>query len=344
MKISAVVPVYNTEKYLRKCLESIVFQNFDDFELLIVNDGSTDNSEAIIKDFLNRFDNISYFKTENLGVHNARNIGLDNARGDYIIFIDSDDFIDKNTFLLMYKAITENNCDMAVCNFAKTINGKDGRACLSSEDGNATVSVRGDDFVRKTLREIYYLGACVFNKMFSTELIRSHGIRFESRNRIYAEDAHFYYRLISAINSYCFVDEVLYHYVQHTASFMHQYKSGLPERVQNFITELDSFYSGYNFEISKSIRILCFNLWIYTAANEHSGGYVRFKSFLQNEFFYRRLSELDTRHYPKRRRVLYRLYKRKRFRLLYILFKAVGSKRNLFDKMPSENRALLYKT
>jgi len=95
-KVSVIVPVYNTGKYLKKCIDSILSQSYENIEIIIVNDGSTDNSEEIIKEYLS--DKIIYLKKENGGLSDAKNFGVKYANGDYISFIDSDDYIDKNLF------------------------------------------------------------------------------------------------------------------------------------------------------------------------------------------------------------------------------------------------------
>ena len=119
-RISVIVPIYNAEKYLSRCLDSILMQSNADVELILINDGSTDKSEEIINTYLGRYkSSIKYIKTKNSGVANARNLGLDKATGDYIIFVDADDYIDKNLFknlkqymdknidIIKYKAILE---------------------------------------------------------------------------------------------------------------------------------------------------------------------------------------------------------------------------------------------
>lgn len=119
-KISVIVPIYNAEKYVARCIDSILMQADEGVELLLINDGSTDKSEEIIKTYFETHkSNIKYIKKENDGVANTRNVGLENATGDYIIFVDSDDFIDKNLFkslkqymeqdidIIKYKAIIE---------------------------------------------------------------------------------------------------------------------------------------------------------------------------------------------------------------------------------------------
>src|SRR5574344_1567100 len=99
LKISVIVPVYNTSKYLKKCLDSILSQKGQNFEIILINDGSTDNSEQIIKDYQNKFpDIIKLYTKKNGGLSDARNYGVQKANGKYFCFIDSDDYIDKNLF------------------------------------------------------------------------------------------------------------------------------------------------------------------------------------------------------------------------------------------------------
>lgn len=107
-KISVIVPVYNTEKYLEKCISSIIKQQVDDYEVIFVNDGSTDNSEEILKKYENiNLKKFRYYYKENGGLSDARNFGVKQATGDYICFIDSDDYIDENLFENLEKYINE---------------------------------------------------------------------------------------------------------------------------------------------------------------------------------------------------------------------------------------------
>lgn len=107
-KISVIVPVYNTEKYLEKCIDSILVQGMQDFEIIIINDGSTDNSECIIKRYETKYsDKIKYCNKPNGGLSDARNFGVQKATGEYLCFIDSDDYIDKNLFNNLEKYISQ---------------------------------------------------------------------------------------------------------------------------------------------------------------------------------------------------------------------------------------------
>lgn len=108
-KISVIIPVYNTEKYLKKCLDSVANQTFQDIEIIIVNDGSTDNSEKIILEYKNKLpEKVKYFKKENGGLSSARNYGIEVSSGDYIIFLDSDDYIKLDLFEQLLPYIQKN--------------------------------------------------------------------------------------------------------------------------------------------------------------------------------------------------------------------------------------------
>ncbi len=107
MKFSLIVPVYNVENYLDKCLNSIFLNNYKDYEVIIVNDGSTDNSEKIINEYVSKYSNIVYIKQKNKGLSSARNAGVKKAKGDYILFIDSDDYIEKDLLNTLNKNLTD---------------------------------------------------------------------------------------------------------------------------------------------------------------------------------------------------------------------------------------------
>lgn len=116
--ISIIVPVYNTEKFLRECLDSIRGQSFRDFEVICVNDGSTDGSLDILKDFADRDERFKIVTQKNQGVNSARSVGYEKARGEYVAWVDSDDYIEKNMYDKMYSLAIKNKCDVVVCNYA----------------------------------------------------------------------------------------------------------------------------------------------------------------------------------------------------------------------------------
>ncbi len=115
-KVSVIVPVWNTEQYLRQCLDSILSQSLTDIEIIVVDDGSPDNSWSIIDEYIKKFPNIvKGFRKENGGQGSARNLGLELADGEFISFVDSDDFLDKNMLEEMYQQAKENGDDIVIC-------------------------------------------------------------------------------------------------------------------------------------------------------------------------------------------------------------------------------------
>ena len=115
MKVSVIVPVYNVYKYLDKCLNSLVNQTLKDIEIIIVNDGSKENEEEIINKYLDKYSNIKYYKKENGGLSSARNYGILKSTGKFICFVDSDDYVELNTYELLYNKMISGNYDVVDC-------------------------------------------------------------------------------------------------------------------------------------------------------------------------------------------------------------------------------------
>lgn len=116
-KISVIVPVYNTEKYLRRCVDSILAQTFTDFELLLIDDGSTDSSGAICDEYAQKDSRVRVFHKENGGVSSARNLGLNKAKGEYIAFVDGDDWISSDMYESLLNKIKNEEADIVYCDF-----------------------------------------------------------------------------------------------------------------------------------------------------------------------------------------------------------------------------------
>lgn len=117
--VSIIVPVYNTEKYIRQCLDSILNQTYQNFECLLINDGSSDNSADICREYVAKDTRFRYFEKENGGVSSARNLGIECSGGAYITFIDSDDWVDSDYLEVLYSALIEEQADIAVSTYKK---------------------------------------------------------------------------------------------------------------------------------------------------------------------------------------------------------------------------------
>ena len=115
--ISIIVPAYNVEKYISKCIESLINQTYKNIEIIIINDGSRDNTENIIKKFKDK--RIKYYKNVNQGIGKTRNFGIDKSNGEFLMFIDSDDFLDIRACEILHNKIKEEKLDLVICDFYK---------------------------------------------------------------------------------------------------------------------------------------------------------------------------------------------------------------------------------
>jgi glycosyltransferase len=115
--ISIIVPIYNVENYLRQCLDSIVSQTYQNFECLLINDGSSDNSADICREYIEKDSRFRYFEKENVGVSSARNLGIERSKGQYITFIDSDDWVDEDYLDVLHRALIDEKADIAISTY-----------------------------------------------------------------------------------------------------------------------------------------------------------------------------------------------------------------------------------
>ena len=207
MKVSVIVPVYNVEKYLRKCLDSLVNQTLKDIEIIIVNDGSPDNSQGIINEYVKKYPKkIKSYIQENGGQGAARNFALKKAKGKYIGFVDSDDYISLDMYEKMYNKIEQDKADIVICN--NYIVNDDN---IDIEKDNSLIY--GDNFERA-----FFGKMAVWNKLYKKDLIVNNKIEFAKR--VWYEDLAFTVKTIISANKITFVDEPLYYYIIREGSTM----------------------------------------------------------------------------------------------------------------------------
>ena len=223
--LSVIVPCYNGEKFIGRCLESLVNQTLKDMEIIVINDGSTDNSQDIIDSYANKYHNIKAYKIPNSGIADARNFGVSKVETPYFGFLDCDDYTDVTMFEKMYNKAIETNAQVVVSN-SYWVKGK--KKKLEKEGPYNT----GKDM-------LIHLFAVLWNKIYDTAFVRSTNIRFPSGNRY--EDAYFLYCLAPNIERLAFVDEAFVHYVQHENSITHNNN----EEVKNMITIFDNILNYY---------------------------------------------------------------------------------------------------
>jgi glycosyltransferase involved in cell wall biosynthesis len=201
--LSIIVPVYNVESYLEKCIESILNQTFKDFELILVNDGSTDKSFKIIKKY-SRIDNrIRYITKKNGGLSDARNTGIELATGNYITFVDGDDYIEQHAYELMFDSIAKSGAEITTCGRFDIIDGKKHKKfCLSNEQ-----SWTSNEAIRKLLMDDS-IDSSVCDKIFKKDLFKE--VKFPYGKL--SEDLFVTVKLIQKANKVHHIGKPLYNY------------------------------------------------------------------------------------------------------------------------------------
>ena len=210
-KISIIIPVYNKSKYLRTILSEVSNQSFKDFECLLIDDGSKDNSGEICDEFALKDNRFKVFHIENGGVSHARNWGLDRAKGEYITFIDADDEIYHDFIENLFTCISKSGADIAISGYEKFWDYKKEILTVSHPELNGLYDFNaGMSNFAKIQNEIGLFGCCV-SKIFKRNICEN--IRFDENIRL-AEDFDFYLKLYSKVNKIYFDEKHLYSYRQ----------------------------------------------------------------------------------------------------------------------------------
>ncbi len=283
-KISVIIPVYKSEKFLEKCFDSIIGQTLDDVEIIVVNDGSPDNSQKIIDRYKEKHPDV--FKTfiqENKGQAAARNLGLQYAEGEYISFVDSDDYIETNTYKTAYNYARDNMLDI-VCFGMYEVKG----------DERKPVDYR---FVRNQEPKISYVlnESAPWNKIIKRELLVNNNVKF-TENRIY-EDLELMPQLVFYTDKIGYLDECLYNYVIHQGSTMRQDKYN-PKLACIFDVADTLKEKFYNTEYRTELEFLFIEHLLH-------GAVLRFLKYEEGKKDIERISDIMKETFPKWRKNKY---------------------------------------
>lgn len=198
-KVSVIVPIYNVEKYLERCLDSLVNQTLQEIEIILVNDGSTDSSGDIAKQYANKYNNkIIYLKKENGGLSDARNFAIPYATGEYIAFLDSDDYIDANAYKELYEEAKLKDADYVECDFVWEYKNK------IKQDKRITYNNKKE--------MLAFVRVVAWNKLIKRKIIQDNNIIFPKGLRY--EDVEFTYKLIPYLNKISYINKYFVHYTQ----------------------------------------------------------------------------------------------------------------------------------
>ena len=236
--VSIIVPIYNAQNYLSRCLDSLLAQTLEDIEIILINDGSTDDSLDICKAYEAKDPRIVLIDQANGGVSAARNAGINRASGEYIGFVDPDDWIEPWMYALMYNKARTLDCPICFCNYYK-------------DDKNSSIpkrfKIKQETLNREEIIEMIvsnmvgvddimpnynFVMGCVWRGLYSRAFIEAHHISFEVGVGI-MEDLVFNVQALLKADQICIVPEFLYHYVQNPKSVLHTYNKNMwPDQVR----------------------------------------------------------------------------------------------------------------
>ena len=268
-KISVIVPVYNSEKYLEKCLDSIKSQTYTNLEIILIDDGSVDKSPSICDSYAKSDSRFIVIHKKNAGVSAARNDGLSRCIGDYITFVDSDDYIDNNMYSSMMKVADEYSADIIMCDCLKE---------FANHQEKYSHNIRAGYYDYEDLKKEYYPNLlitpdCEYPPAISNclLLIKSKCIKYDKQlickypaGVKYSEDLFFGAQVFSKAKSFYYLkDECFYHYVANETSATHTFN---PQKWDNYImlhNIIENHFKNFNdFDLNDQInRLLLFFLY-----------------------------------------------------------------------------------
>lgn len=215
VELSIIVPAYNVAAYLEPCIESIMAGTYQNFELLLVDDGSTDGTGTLCDQLAEKYSKIKVFHTENRGLSMARNLGIDHAVGKYIGFVDSDDMILPEMYEKLVSAMTE-DVQLVCCRFLKCR-----REAVSPPVLSGYSSVHSGDSIANQIVCNYY-GAYAWSKLYRRELLDQNGIRFKPGYIM--EDQYFIADYLQVCGKAVFLDDALYYYIDTEGSILNRFR------------------------------------------------------------------------------------------------------------------------
>lgn len=319
--ISIIVTIYNVEKYLDQCIQSILKQTYQDFELLLIDDGSTDNSQRIANKYVSQDQRVKYFYQPNQGVSIARNYGLSLASGEYVCFFDSDDYIEEMMLEIMYQQIINtNNCQLVVCGINEHLKNGKNHLVLPEYSGYILVSELAIKYPH--LLKTSLINSCA-NKIYKRKLIN----HLQSQQQFIGEDLLFNLDYIKNIDGIYFLNQPLYNYIIHDNSLNHSYHHDVFEQMTNLYCAKMQFCQDLKFsEIAKkdvATTYMTFVIYgitsMYKFSNLTRGQcFKNLVAILNNNYVKEAL--LLAKPEKKYHYLLYPLFKFKRAKILDLLF------------------------
>lgn len=324
--VSIIVPVYNVEEHLEKCILSLVSQTYENIEIIMIDDGSTDQSKVICDEYAHKDFRIKVFHQKNSGVSSARLKGFDNSKGEYVTFVDSDDYVSINYIEKLVHALESTNADMSGCQQWSVEKGSISRIlfpCIGYFDQKKLNHFLKEDFLFNNRTKQPGIALQICEKMIKRQyvgeaLIAANGLSI-------AEDQVALFSIITRINAMTIIPDCLYYYVKHSNQITKKYSLPLWE------SYLDSYYKIYTLDkrkivldqlLNRTFQNVILNT-IYYKMPSSINGYKAFKNEIKKidehiiwkELFKRTHLKTDYRHLA-----IFFLFKFKMYRIFYLFF------------------------
>ncbi|MBB5333882.1 glycosyltransferase involved in cell wall biosynthesis [Chryseobacterium koreense] len=310
VKVSIIVPVFNTERYLKKCLKSLVNQTLEEIEIIVVNDGSTDGSQLIIDEFQERFpEKIKSFAKENGGLGDARNFGLDRANGEFIGFVDSDDYVSENMFLEMHDLAKKHSAELVICNLQKV-----------NEEGEVTQKLTQIPnlpekiLLEENLSVFSDLSYFACNKIFKKELFE--GKRF--KKGVQFEDIQLIPQLLLQCTTLAQTQNYHYQYFERSESITRTHtEKGLD--ILEAVEEVSAAYRRSKYSTrSRELKNFQILEGVYT--------FLAYLAFIKDESVYRKMSFAEKKFIKENGISISEILRYRRFGKNYLLYLPIRKK------------------
>lgn len=266
--VSIVIPIYNVENYLSQCVDSVVAQTYPNLDIVLVDDGSTDSSSAICDDYANKYNNITVIHKVNGGISDTRNVGIEKSKGEYILFVDGDDWVHKDYVRQLIDFALNNDCEIVQGNFYYAYESRELKQSYTSND-----FCLGKTEVLNGLLESKIIHNFVWGKLFKSSLIKE--IKFPV-NKLF-EDAFWTYQVIDRCNNYGIVSTPLYYYRQRESSLTGRFSYKNFDLIEAYIARAEYYQKHYPSLMPKvklSLERLLWSFYPYCKGNiEYSAQY-----------------------------------------------------------------------
>lgn len=237
--VSIIIPVYNTKEYLKKCVDSLLAQTYKDIEIILINDGSTDDSIKVCEMYEKTDSRVKVFSQVNSGQGEARNLGISKASGEFIMFVDSDDWVEKNIVEELMNSLTSYEADISICNYYRTrINSEEILGCCEEKISKECL----DQTIDKDY--VFNITSLICAKLIKTSLIKASAFKFPKH---FFEDVSAMPLLFAYANKISYVNKPLYYYRNHTASTVNTL-SRVDDRIKCLYSLVDIFKEHGLFE------------------------------------------------------------------------------------------------